>query len=50
MDRRAAVCGAPIFYPPPDLEMHEDSCVIINHWKFALVILTSVIAATIARG
>jgi methanol metabolism-related c-type cytochrome len=30
--------------------MHEDSCVIINHWKFALVILASVSAVAIARA
>jgi methanol metabolism-related c-type cytochrome len=30
--------------------MHEDSCVTINHWKFALVILAGVFAATAARA
>jgi methanol metabolism-related c-type cytochrome len=28
--------------------MHEDSCVTINHWKFALVILASAFAGTAA--
>jgi methanol metabolism-related c-type cytochrome len=30
--------------------MHKDSCVTINHWKFALVILASAFAGTAAHA
>ena len=51
MDRRAAALRRADFLSAPKFEkMHEDSCVTINHWKFALVILASVLAATDRSG
>jgi len=48
MDRRAAVLLRADFLSGPNLEMHKDSCVRINHWKFVLVILAIAFAGTAA--